>query len=206
MKTIQKILLVVLVCALSLCMCGAKKSTAANPGLAVNKSHTTGTHAELRGSTKKPLTNYSSKIKVKVSTKERAQIEETLEDMSAEIKKLAKVVYREAGAEDLTYQSAVLWCILNRVDSDRYGSTITKVITSPNQFAWIPNTPVYKKSVSIVEDVLIRWLLEKNGHEDVGRTLPNDYFFFAGDGVHNYFRKNFDSTTYWDWSLESPYE
>ena len=84
-------------------------------------------------------------------------------------------------------------------------STIEKVITSPNQFAWYPNTPVKKSHLKLAKDVITRWLLEKEGYKNVGRTLPNDYFFFAGDGVHNYFRKNFDSTTYWDWSLKSPY-
>ena len=48
-------------------------------------------------------------------------------------------------------------------------------------------------------------LLEKEGYASVGRVLPNDYFFFTGDGSYNYFRQNFDSTTYWNWSLPTPY-
>ena len=55
-------------------------------------------------------------------------------------------------------------------------------------------------------DVVTRWLLEKEGFEEVGRVLPNDYLFFGGDGKQNWFRKKFKSNgVFWDWSLESPY-
>ena len=149
--------------------------------------------------------NYSNDIHVLVTIEDKNLIQEKIKEMDKELEMLAKVIYREARGESKEYQAAVAWCVLNRVDSPRYASTIERVITSPNQFAWYPNTPVEEEHLNLAKDVVTRWLLEKEGYENVGRTLPDDYFFFAGDGVHNYFRKNFDSTTYWNWELDSPY-
>lgn len=47
---------------------------------------------------------------------------------------------------------------------------------------------------------------EQRGAEGVGRTLPEDYFFFEGDGLRNHFRKTYEKTgATWDWSLPDPY-
>lgn len=148
---------------------------------------------------------YSNSIRVLVTDKQKEKIQSTVKEMNDEINMLAKVIYREARGESQYYQSAVAWCVLNRVDAKGYGNTIKKVITSPNQFAWYPDTPITKTQKRMAKDVVIRWLLEKEGFEEVGRTLPKSYKFFSGDGVHNYFRKEFNSTTFYDWSLESPY-
>lgn len=149
---------------------------------------------------------YSNSIRVLVTDKQKQEIQSIIKEMNDEINMLAKVIYREARGESKYYQSAVAWCVLNRVDAKGYGNTIKKVITAPNQFAWYPDTPITKTQKRIAKDVVIRWLLEKEGFAEVGRTLPKDYKFFAGDGVHNYFRKEFKSTTYYDWSLKNPYE
>ena len=58
--------------------------------------------------------------------------------------------------------------------------TIKKVITQKHQFAWRYNTPVWQQFKDLALDVVIRWELEKRGHEDVGRVLPSNYLFFAG--------------------------
>lgn len=148
---------------------------------------------------------YSNSIRVLVTDEQKAKIQSTIKEMNDEIEMLAKVIYREARGGSKRSQSAVAWCVLNRVDAKGYGNTIKKVITAPNQFAWYPDTPVTKAQKQIAKDVVIRWLLEKEGFEEVGRTLPKSYKFFSGDGKQNYFRKEFKSTTFYDWSLESPY-
>lgn len=125
-----------------------------------------------------------------------------------ELEMLAKVVYREArGIEDPAQQAAVIWCILNRVDthSSEWGDTIKSVITYPNAFAWIPNTPVETKFLLLAADVCERWNLEKAGATQVGRTLPSTYLFFTGDGKVNNFTEEWKGAEYWDWSLPSPY-
>lgn len=149
--------------------------------------------------------NYSNTIRVLVTPKQKQAVQKKLKTMNNEIEMLAKVIYRESRGDTKMYKSAVAWSILNRVDAKGYGNTIQKVITAPNQFCWIPNTPVYKSYKNLAKDVVTRWLLEKKGCKNVGRTLPKSYKFFTGDGVHNYFRKNFNSTTYWSWQWGSPY-
>ena len=59
---------------------------------------------------------------------------------------------------------------------------------------------------ALARDVLERWQAEQRGAEGVGRTLPEDYFFFEGDGLRNHFRKTYEKTgATWDWSLPDPY-
>ena len=122
-----------------------------------------------------------------------------------EIRLIAKTVLGEAGNCTTLEQSAVIWCILNRVDAGK--QTITQVITAPNQFhgynpKWVVKPDIYALTI----DVLTRWQLEKLGVGDVGRTLPKDYKWFRGDGKHNYFRNAYDGDyEIWDWNCLNPY-
>ena len=156
--------------------------------------------------TKKVLTTTKKKeatTKV-ISLEEKAK--SRLGNYSLEIEMIAKVLYREArGITDKAQVAAVGWCILNRVDSPNYSNSIIEVITSPAQFAWYENTYIEPELLWLAEDIVYRWLLEKEGVKDSGRTLPQGYFFFEGDGQYNYFRQYYDSTEIWDWSLPSPY-
>jgi hypothetical protein len=126
----------------------------------------------------------------------------------ADVEALAKLIYREARGCSTMEQAAVIWCVLNRVDSaERYfPDTILEVIKQPNQFAYIEDTPLWPAHVSLAEDVLTRWHEEKEGAEDVGRVLPAGYVYFCGDGKHNHFSKAFRSKEYWSWELPNPYE
>lgn len=153
------------------------------------------------------LEYFSDTIKVKVTKEQKEKIENEILKFQPEIEMLAKLVYREArGIKSVPHKAAAVWCVLNRVDSGNYGSDIKEVITAKHQFAWDPNTKVEDEFLELSNDILIRWLLEKEGFSNVGRVLPNDYLFFAGRNGLNYFRKNYHSKEYWDWSLQSPYE
>lgn len=124
----------------------------------------------------------------------------------AELQTLAKIVYREAsGIPQKSHQAAVIWCILNRVDDGYWGDDIITVATYPNAFAWVPNTPVEEEFMNLAIDVVTRWNWEKQGLQDVGRTLPATYLYFTGDGDFNYFTEKWKGTEYWDWSLPDPY-
>jgi hypothetical protein len=122
----------------------------------------------------------------------------------ADVEMLAKLVWGEARGCSTTEQAAVIWTVLNRVDSEEpyFPHTIQEVVTQPNQFhGYHPNHPVEQDKVELAIDVLTRWL---NGGE--GRVLPKEYVFFHGDGLHNYFRIEYQHNgQYWDWSLDSPY-
>lgn len=153
------------------------------------------------------LTYYSDKIKIKVSNEIKNKINNQLAELQDEAVMLAKLIYKEArGINSTAHKAAVVWCVLNRFDTGGYGESIKAVITSKHQFAWDPNTKVEDEFLELSNDILIRWLLEKEGFSNVGRVLPNDYLFFAGRNGLNYFRKNYHSKEYWDWSLQSPYE
>lgn len=142
-----------------------------------------------------------------------AQIEEEREGDSEqvltlnlhEIELLAKTVYGEARGCSAIEQSAVIWCILNRVDAG-YGS-IEDVVTAPYQFTgYDAEHPVTEEFALLAEDVLARWVLEKHCVGEVGRTLPMEYKWFLGDGEENIFRDQYSGDyTIWDWDCFNPY-
>ncbi len=125
---------------------------------------------------------------------------------------LAKTVWCEArGIESVTQQSAIIWCVLNRVDNGSYGDSVRDVLTAPYQFAyreWASTTDDYGRDlVKLATDVLTRWEMEKTGEANVGRTLPKDYMWYSGNGRVNVFRNKYSGRyRTWDWSLPSPYE
>lgn len=128
---------------------------------------------------------------------------------SDEIVYIAKTVYGEARGCTPTEQAAVVWSILNRVDSDlRYlPDDIISVVTQNEQYlGYNPKHPVTDEIADLVEDVLGRWEREKNGENNVGRVLPKNYLWFYGDGKHNHFTDAWRGGNKWNWSLESPYE
>lgn len=127
-----------------------------------------------------------------------------------EVAYIAKTVLGEAGASSKIQQSAVVWCILNRVDSGYWGNTIRGVVIAKNQFhGYSSYLPVEDEIRELVEDVLYRWNMEKMGVTNVGRTLPDRFMYFIADGtgLNNVF------TTYdsgrgevWDFNCWNPYE
>ena len=85
--------------------------------------------------------------------------------------------------------------------------TVEGITTQPCQFyGYDSSNPVDPDILALVEDVLARWMAEKECVGSVGRVLPREYLYFTGDGVHNYFTTEWQGGQTWDWSLESPYE
>lgn len=102
--------------------------------------------------------------------------------------------------------AAVGWCILNRYDAG-YENSIVEVCAAPKQFVgYSESHPVDEELLALAYDVLDRWNAEKHGETEVGRVLPSDYFWFAGDGRYNHFRNEFRTAERWDWSLADPYD
>lgn len=172
-------------------------------GEGITKNSTIITEPELQ----ERETYYSDTIQVLVTDEIRNRIDEKLLNFEEEIKMLAQVVYNEArGIKGTHHKAAPIWCVLNRVDSEtEFHNSIKEVITHPKAFAWTSSTKIEKEFVELAKDVMTRWLLEKEGKEEVGRVLPADYYFFHGANGYNHFRKTYTSKEYWDWSLESPY-
>lgn len=129
-------------------------------------------------------------------------------DSDAEM--LARVAFCESrGINSETEIACVMWTVLNRVDNGNYGASIADVITAPNQFAYNPNAGTVSDFgvdlVVLAYDVLDSWNNEKNGVTSAGRVLPPDYYWYSGNGKHNFFRNSFASGYVWDYSLPSPY-
>lgn len=126
----------------------------------------------------------------------------------ADVDMLAKLVYSEArGIDSEMEKAAVVWCVLNRVDSARWPDTIQKVVTQKNQFAYNENAPLLPEFQALAENVLWRWWYEKLGMIGVGRVLPMCFMHFSGDGERNYFRAQIGGQKYyWDWSCANPYD
>ena len=128
---------------------------------------------------------------------------------------LANLMWNECRGVKATKEKAgVCWTVLNRVDDERWPDTIAEVITQEDQFAYTgkpelrdeDDRALYDELLSIAQDVLMRWLFEKQGVENVGRVLPKEYVFFSGHGGHNWFRTKYSGGRYWTFSLPDPYE
>lgn len=126
----------------------------------------------------------------------------------ADVEMLAKLMWSEAGGiGSETERACVAWTVLNRLDSpDFEGETVAEVVTAPGQFYYLERAPLEEEFLALAGDVLRRWNDEKNGLDSTGRVLPAGYFWFAGDGKHNYFRDAYRGGDRWDYSLDSPYE
>ena len=126
----------------------------------------------------------------------------------SEVVAMAKLAWGEARGCSTMEIAAVMWTVLNRVDA--YGQSILEVITAPYQFhGYSEEHPVDDALYELAKDVIARWQMEKQGvsEEKVGRVLPSGYLYFHGDGVHNYFRIEYDNfNNLWDWSYPNPYE
>lgn len=124
------------------------------------------------------------------------------------IKYIAQCLWGECRGAVPMHKAAVVWCILNRVDS--WGGSgekaIIDTITAKNQFTgWHKWNPIWENLEEVAIDVLGRWELEKLGETNVGRVLPKGYCWFLGYGGVNHFRNAYRNGKEWDWSLPNPY-
>ena len=108
-----------------------------------------------------------------------------------DVEVIAKSLYQEAGHLPLVEQSMVVWCMLNSWDSEMHERTLVKIIEE--RFAYNPYSELEPDKVWIARDVLTRYVRERNGETEVGRTLPRGYIYMAGDQwqTHNVFRTDF---------------
>ena len=118
---------------------------------------------------------------------------------------LAKTIKIEAGGiQSKTEQACIAWTALNRADAQQ--TTLDKILTAPNQFAYSSKTIVRSDLLALSYDVLDRWAAERLGATDVGRVLPKDYLWYTGNGKHNFFRNSYAGHNYWNYSLPNPYD
>lgn len=142
---------------------------------------------------------------------EQKEFEESLQGFLNEHKSdavsMAGVMYAEARGLDVREQSMVCWCILNRWESGKFGSTLSSVIWARSQFAHSKKTVSDQGTdlVWLAQDVLTRWYKEKHGYTDIGRTLPKNYCYYYGNGKHNFFRTKNSGAGSYEFGFENPY-
>ena len=106
----------------------------------------------------------------------------------ADVVAIAKMLYGESRGCSIDNQRKAVWCVLNRVDDERFPDSIIAVLSQSGQFhGYSPNHPVWDELTAVAEDVLTRWSLEKQGVA-VNRELPKEYLFFNGYHGSNHFR------------------
>jgi hypothetical protein len=109
----------------------------------------------------------------------------------AEAEMLAKMVWGEARGCTADEQRLVVWTVFQRVDGDDWGDTIEAVVTARAQFhGYDTNNPILLDIYDLCAEELIAWHdgAEPPTHELYAPTAP--YYYFEGDGLHNYFRKD----------------
>lgn len=136
-----------------------------------------------------------------------AGLQNFLNQHYSDARAMAGTMFAEARGLDKREMSMVAWTILNRWDSGRFGGTLSSVIWAKSQFAHSNRTVSDNGTdlVALANDVLTRWYKEKNGATNVGRTLPAGYYFYYGDGRHNYFRKTNSGKGAYNFGLPNPY-
>lgn len=139
---------------------------------------------------------------------EEAELMAFLNEHYADAVAMAGTMYAEARGLDKREQSMVCWCILNRLDSGRFGSTLNQVIWAKSQFAHSTRTVSDSGTdlVWLAQDVLTRYWKEKHGETNVGRTLPQGYCYYYGNSRHNLFRMQNSGKGSYQFGLPNPYE
>lgn len=109
---------------------------------------------------------------------------ELVDKASAE--EVAKVLYgiRDNDDEELT---AVVWCIINRVESALYPNSVIEVCQQPKQWmGYYEDNPVLDDLYGIAYDVLYSWATD--GH----RPFSQEYLWFTWTSDQITFRTDFE--------------
>ena len=106
-----------------------------------------------------------------------------------DVAEVAKMLWGEARGCTRDNQIKCAWVVCNRVDDERFPSTIQGVLAHPSQFhGYDPPYPVTDELYSGAFGGLTRWSYEKQGIP-VRRELPESFLWFTGNGRENIFRE-----------------
>ena len=102
---------------------------------------------------------------------------------------LAKVVWAEARSCPPEEQALVCWTAFQRVDDPRWPDTLIGVLTQPRQFIYREGSPVDAAIYALCVEEISKWARgdAPPTHAIYAPTTP--YYFYDGDGSHNYFRE-----------------
>jgi len=113
-------------------------------------------------------------IRASTLAAEQARAAEAAAAARAEREAVARVLYGTALHHSGDAQRAVVWCIINRVESSLYPDTITEVCEQPSQWmGYSPENPIVSSLYDVADEVLSGW--EAGGY----RAISPDYLFLT---------------------------
>lgn len=160
-----------------------------------------GNHARLTRD--EPIVTIADRIAASVETvtSEPVSKTETAEEAAQaaferQAQYMARVLYGTAKSNTVAQQKAVCWCILNRVESDRFPSSVEEVCAQPGQWmGYSNNNPVIRTLYEVAAEVLNEWL---NGDS---RMIPREFLYLSWSESEIVLRTSFvatDKTRYWN--------
>ena len=116
-------------------------------------------------------------------------------EIEKEAEYISKVVYGTARNHSVNDQKAVVWCILNRVESAGYPDTVQGVCEQPKQWmGYSEDNPVMESIYDMVLEILKSW--HNNGHRPMGK----EFVFLSWSSKEILLRDSFTEnkdTRYW---------
>ena len=116
-------------------------------------------------------------------------------EIELEAEYISKVVYGTAKNHSVNDQKAVVWCILNRVESAGYPDTVQGVCEQPKQWmGYSEDNPVMESIYNMVLEILKAW--HKNGPRPMGK----EFVFLSWSSKEILLRDTFTEnkdTRYW---------
>jgi hypothetical protein len=109
-----------------------------------------------------------------------------------EIEMLARLVFGEASVCSPDEQRLIVWTVFQRVDDDTHPDTIEEVITQPSQFkGYDAEHPIDEDIKALCITEITAWLDGAEPPTLAPYAISAPYYFFEGDGSHNWFREAF---------------
>ena len=116
-------------------------------------------------------------------------------EIELEAEYISRVVYGTAKNHSVNDQKAVVWCILNRVESAGYPDTVQGVCEQPKQWmGYNEDNPVMESIYNMVLEILKAW--HNNGHRPMGK----EFVFLSWSSKEILLRDTFaenKDTRYW---------
>lgn len=116
-------------------------------------------------------------------------------EIEKEAEYISKVIYGTAKNHSVNDQKAVVWCILNRVESAGYPDTVQGVCEQPKQWmGYSEDNPVMESIYDMVLEILKAW--HNNGHRPMGK----EFVFLSWSSKEILLRDTFvesKDTRYW---------
>lgn len=158
-----QVLAFVLLCALTIGVIGAR----------VQWAHTQQTEMAAAEAMRLDLEKQEA-IRASMVAAEQAKANEAAAAARAEREAVARVLYGTALHHSADAQRAVVWCIINRVESSLYPDTIEAVCEQESQWmGYSPENPVIESLYKIADEVISGW--EGGGY----RAVSPDYLFLT---------------------------